>query len=698
MRRWSPALAALMLAACLIGVRLLLPMPFARMQLAAFDSLQSLSPRVPAQPSPVQVVLVDEESLARLGQWPWPRNVLAHLVSALQELGASAIGFDIVFAEPDRTSPARLIAGAADYDQDLAASVARGRVVLGFGLRPEPGGRAPDIKAGFASIGIDPTASVTRFAGAVTNLPSLEAAADGLGSFTVLPGADQVVRRLPLLQALDDQLVPSLSLETLRVGRQVDTIAVRSRRAFGRVGPVVGYMLQLGDQQIPIDADGAIWLHHAPADPALAIAAWRLLDPRERAGLQHRFAGKLVMIGASATGLVDLRATPLNPFEPGVNINAGAVDQLLQGRFLTRPIWAEPAEWLLALLVAALLGGLLSAASMGAAATLAALVVPAMLLLTWFAFTAGLLLDPTVVLVADGITSLLAGATRYLTAERDAVRLRAAFSHYLAPQLVEQLARDPGQLRLGGEVREMTFLFTDLEGFTAMTQSRGAEAVVDLLNRYLDGLCGIAVAHGGTLDKIVGDALHVMFNAPLDQADHAARAVRCALDMDRFATGFAAAEQAQGTAFGRTRIGVNTGRAVVGNFGGARRFDYTAHGDAINTASRLEAANKTLGTRICVAAETADLVQDAAITFRPAGAVLLRGRAAAVDVFEPVTAAHPAWAWADAYAEAFALLSSGDARGGAAILALSAQYPEDHLLALQVQRLRAGEECLPLAA
>jgi adenylate cyclase len=246
---------------------------------------------------------------------------------------------------------------------------------------------------------------------------------------------------------------------------------------------------------------------------------------------------------------------------------------------------------------------------------------------------------------------------------------------------------------LGGAWREMTFLFTDLEGFTSLTETGAPQDVVALLNAYLDGLCRIAMAHGGTVDKIVGDAVHVMFNAPLDQSDHAERAVRCALAIDDFAQNFAEAQKARGVAFGVTRVGINSGRAIIGNFGGSRRFDYTAHGDAVNVAARLEAANKLLGTRICIAAATADRVTG--VAFLPIGTLILRGKSLGVDV---VTPAVGALSWRAAYLTAFAGMLSGDEGASTALMALYDRHPSDPILALHARRIRAGERSLKIAA
>lgn len=708
-RRVSPVLAGLGLLAALLGLRAGLPDPFERLRLAGFDLLQRAAPRPAADDLPVRVVDIDDASLARHGQWPWSRDVVARLVGRLQDLGAAAIALDIVFAEPDRTSPARLAEGwrrdygwgaptdtaLPDHDATLAQILARGRVVAGYGLlAADNGGRTPK-KPGFASLGPDPAPRLPGFSGVIPNIPVLEEAAAGHGSFTIAAGQDEIVRRLPLLASLRGGLVPSLALEALRVAQGEDTIRIRAEQGAGAEGAVTGYTVSVGGIELPLDAEGAFRLHHSGSVAQRSLPAWRFLEAEPGSELGDAVAGKIVLVGTSAVGLGDLRPTPLNAFEPGIAIHAEALEQILSGHHLARPAWAPGAEILASLLLA--LAAILAAARAGSrlAAATALGLVGATGLAAWLAFTrAGLLVDASFALLAILGGFAAASLARHLLTERDAAHLRQAFAHYLSPDLVKALASDPGRLKLGGETRAMTFLFTDLEGFTSLTETRGAEALVSLLNGYLDGLCGVAMAHGGTVDKIVGDAVHVMFNAPLDQPDHARRAVECALAMDDFATGFAAERRAEGVPFGVTRIGVNTGPAVVGNFGGARRFDYTAHGDAINTAARLEAANKTLGTRICIAGSTVAGCEG--LAFRPIGTLMLRGKALGVPVFAP---SRPTEAAFDArYGAALARLQEGEEAGAEALLSLHAERPDDPVLALHARRIEAGQRDLRIAA
>jgi adenylate cyclase len=707
-RQGLPALAGLLIVALALTARGLTPDFFERAQLLVFDSLQRAKPWEIITPQ-VRVVDIDDASLKRVGQWPWSRSILAKLVVALQDMQARSIAFDVVFAEPDRTSPARLVAewrqsfawrapagpesSLPDYDSDLAAAFARGRIATGFGLLAQANGAAPTIAASVATIGGDPALTVENFGGAVPNLKVLETSAAGNGSLSITAGRDQIVRALPLLSAFDGKLVPSLALEALRVAEDEDTIGVRAERNGGAAGPITGYTVRVGAFETPMNADGSLLLHHGALSADATISAWRLLDPDARANLAKEIAGRIVLVGTSAVGLSDLRATPLNPLEPGVNLHARAIEQMLSGHFLSRPAWAPGAEWVAAAALGIALVALVSLASLQTAALAMALSVIFLVAATWIAFSfKGLLLDPSLVGIVAIPGALSASFARYFVAERDASKLRSAFTHYLSPALVEALARDPDGLKLGGEQREMTFLFTDLEAFTSLIEGADAPDIVTWLNDYLDGLCRIAMDHGGTVDKIVGDAVHVMFNAPLDQPDHAERAVRCALAIDGFAQRYRAQLQARGVPFGATRIGVNTGWAVVGNFGGGRRFDYTAHGDAINTAARLESANKALGTRICVARATIERV--GSVAFLPVGTLTLKGKTQGVDVFAPADA-DP---WAAEYLDAFERISNGDEAGSTALLVLAERYPDHPILALHARRIRAGERSLRMAA
>ena len=266
---------------------------------------------------------------------------------------------------------------------------------------------------------------------------------------------------------------------------------------------------------------------------------------------------------------------------------------------------------------------------------------------------------------------------------------RAALSRYFSPNLVDQLAQGSDAINLNGERRELSIVFTDLSDFTALIEALNVDQVVPLVNEYLDQMTRIVFDHGGTLDKIVGDAVHAMFGAPVDQSDHASRAVTCALAMDEFAESFRAAKINQGINLGATRIGVHTGHAIVGNFGGETYFDYTAHGDAVNTAARLESLNKHLGTRVCVSKTTVDQMDE--FVGRPIGSVILKGKTGSLALFEPAPLNKDSSAANQAYIDAFNLAVAGDPSANQAFAAHVGTFGADPLAMFHLGRLLAGE-------
>ncbi len=269
-----------------------------------------------------------------------------------------------------------------------------------------------------------------------------------------------------------------------------------------------------------------------------------------------------------------------------------------------------------------------------------------------------------------------------------AERAHELLSRYFSPNLAERLASDPGIVDLGGQRREITSMFTDIAGFTSLVETLEPEIIAPLLNDYLGAMTDIVFAHGGTVVKIIGDAMHVLFGAPADQPDHATRAVACALELDVSAQSFRDRWRERGVDIGITRLGLNTGPAIVGNFGRGRYFDYTAYGDAVNTAARLEEANKQLGTRICVGESVASRVLG--FSGRPVGDLLLRGRSEPLRAFEPLSPEADEDPTAAAYRDAFAKLEAGDPAALPAFAAILGQHSEDQLVSFHLKRLLNG--------
>lgn len=579
-----------------------------------FDLYQRLRPAPASAEAPVVIVDIDDRSIARLGQWPWPRGRIADLVRRLRTSGAAAVAFDIVFAEPDRTSPVAIaagisdpaqrerasaaLAGLPDPDALLAQALAGANIALGAILTQDLSGVAPRSPYGSAISGRDPLPALPGFRGAVWPLPALAATAAGIGALNWLPDGDQIVRRVPLLLRAGATMVPSLSLEALRVAQGASTYIVRS-------GEAPGLAIKVGDLTAQADAHGALRLYFARHDARRFVSAAELLEGRIPA---TRLQDRIVLVGSSSAGLSDMRATPVDAVVPGVEIQAQAVESILDGRRLTRPgsPWPE-------LLAGAGLAGLLALvlplasvwAGVGALAAALSLVAAG----SWWAFLAHrLLLDP----LAPGGMVLAAyfGALAMILREeqRDRRFVEGAFGRFVSPEIVARLARDPARLALGGELRPLTVMFTDIRDFSRIAERMDADALTRLLNAYLSPMSEIVLERGGTVDKYIGDAIMAFWNAPVSDAAHAEHAVAAALAMLDMLPAINARLEGQGGPDRpaiRCGIGLATGPCVVGNLGSARRFDYSAIGDDVNLASRLEGLTKTYGVALLASAATA---------------------------------------------------------------------------------------------
>jgi adenylate cyclase len=584
-----------------------------------FDAYQQIKPRGDFD-SPITIIDIDEESLRRIGQWPWDRDTIATMVRRLGEAGAAAIAFDMVFAEPDRTSPERIFAKLKrryptldiaepsrlpDNDQILAATFGEFPVVAGFILSPLGQQELPQAKTGFAHAGTDPVTYLPDFGGAVRNLPVLEATAPGMGFVNYRPSHDRVIRAVPLVARAGDNLYPSLALEALRMAQGANTIQIRSTAASGEVqhGDNAGMVaVRVGQLTIPTSADGEIWLHYTTGPEKHVIPAWQLADSNaDMATLAPRIEGTIVLIGTSAAGLLDIVATPMAASVPGVFVQAEIIDQVLDGNYLQRPDWAPGAELALVLLIGLMAIWLLPVcgAVTGAAVMLATVALT--LAGSWLAFAHyGLLLTPVYAVLSAFLVYLAMTGVLFLITEKERQSIRQAFGLYLAPALVERLAEEPEQLKLGGEDRELTIMFSDIRGFTTISESLPPTELTTLINNFLTPMSDELLKGGATIDKYIGDAIMAFWNAPLPLGDHAAQACRTVLGM------VARLDEVRGM-IGRPLdigIGLNTGMCCVGNLGSAQRFNYSAIGDAVNLASRIESLTKQYGTTILAGPRT----------------------------------------------------------------------------------------------
>jgi adenylate cyclase len=606
------------------------PQALVQFRMAVFDEFLRLKPRQ-YEPVPVRIINIDDESIERFGQWPWPRTLLAKLVDRLNELGAAVIGFDILLLDPDRTTPSRVIQGVQeiapddpivarfanlpDHDQVLADAIGRAHAVIGFAPRSGEVVRLPQAKASLATAGDDPLMWVPQFQGAATALPMLEAAAAGNGSLGTLLERDGIARRIPLLTAIGGKLYPALAFEMLRVAQNARTYVVKSTGASGvsAFGEHTGIVaIKTGNITVPTGHDGTVWLHSTPHIPERFVPAWKILDRSAEPGL---IKDNAVLIGTTAEGLKEVRATPLDPAASGVEIEAQIVEQMLLGDNVERPDWARGAEVVFMVEIALMLLLLLPRVGARWTALVGIAGVAPAVLGSWYAYaTYNWLLDPVFPSLVGVLVYLSSSAVLFLRTEAERRYVRHAFGRYLAPSIVAQLAEHPERLTLGGESRELTVMFSDIRGFTTIAEGLDPHGLTSFLNRYLTPMTDVIMSHNGTVDKYMADGIMAFWNAPVEDPAHTEHACRAALAMRSALVQLNDAWRAEAVAAGqpfrevRAGIGLNTGICIVGNLGSDQRFDYSVLGDDANVASRLEGQTKTYRVDIIIGERTADRV------------------------------------------------------------------------------------------
>lgn len=639
-RRLLPTLLGLALVALLALLRLADPLPVATLRDLWFDFEQRVLPRA-ADDAPVRIIDIDEPSLARYGQWPWPRAQLATLTNRLTELGAAAIGYDVLFPEPDRLG--------ADNDTQFAQALSFGNVVLGFSLAPNapPLGVAP--KSGFAISGSDPAANLPRLPGAVAPLKVLADAAAGLGSLSLdTSDSTGVVRQVPLLWSDGTNLYPGLSIETLRLALGVKTLVAMGDTREDHTLEAI----KIGPFTVPTTAEGNLVLYDKVPDAREVISATAILGDDYKA-MADQIQGRIVLIGTSASGLLDLHATPLSPSIAGVRIHAAVIDQIVSNSYLARADWVQALEILVFIIVGALLVGVVLRLGPVAGLALAAVSIAAIIGGAYAGFALkGWLLDATFPVYGALLTYGAMVYAQFSLTEHDRRELRRAFGYYVSPQLLTRIEASADQLKLGGEAREITVMFADMRGFTSFTEAHAPTETFGMLNRLFGALGAEIVGRSGTIDKFIGDAIMAFWNAPVDVKDHARRACEAALAMRTTLDNLNGDGRLVGIAIG---IGISTGDALVGNMGLESRFDYSAIGDTVNVASRVEGESKLVGFDIVAADATRSAVPD--LAWLEAGSVQLKGKShrlrihilvgdaalAQSPAFVELRAAHTAW-------------------------------------------------------
>ncbi len=597
--------------------------------------------------APVTIVAIDNKSIKELGRWPWSRELTARLISATAGQGARTIALDMVFSEQQ----------TEETDRALATSIAKaGNVVEGYFFRGEEQQDDPNLldqlaKSKIAMIKMAPgveAVPLPTYEQVDGNIAEVGNGAAGFGYFNQIADFDGLYRSVPLLMLFRGDIYPSLALAATnhfqRNQLQVDI------EQFGVSS------IRSGDNTIPANEQGKLSLaYYGPGATLHTVSAADVIAGRLPAGT---LKDRLIFIGVTETGIADLRATPLDPSYPGVEIHATLAANILERTFLTRGSQTMAIEMAAIFLFPLLLTFFLAA-------------VPGALyaLSVFFVLAAGYLgtnihlfnaynLDLSIAypLLPLIFTYLGGECFRNLVVERKGRHLKKAFSTYLSADLVAEIAKNPDFLKLGGETRTISILFSDIRGFTTISESLTPEKLVALLNRYLSPMTRIVMEEKGTLDKFIGDAIMAFFNAPLNVPDHPDKACSCALRMLKELESLNTQLKINDIPAIAIGIGIHTGEAVVGNMGADIRFDYTAIGDSVNLASRLESLTKFYGVSVLVSEDTRQLVGNE-FQFRELDLVRVKGKHKPVAVYELLTGSTE---FSDSFAEGIRLYRERD--------------------------------------
>ncbi len=622
--------------------------------------------RGPRPPGPeVVIVTIDEPSLKALGRWPWSRRTITRLVDSLTQAGALTVGFDIIFAEKEEDAGVEMLAKlekeisqqgwrlpglekwvknqqrGTDSDGDLAKALTRqGSALLGyyfFGVEAKNLGErrdleiAPDMIKGSAYNLVRWTTAAARAfplptaKGVEMNIERLAHAASDCGYFNIVPDHDGTIRWVPMAIRYQDGLYAPLSLALLRDywGRPPLNITI---------GDTGVQELRMGNKRIPVDAYGRFWINYC--GPVRSFPHYSVIDILEGRIPASAFQDRIVLVGATAVGIYDIRVTPFANVYPGVEVHANIIDNFLRNNFLMVSI--GPWGWhLLALVLLGLvMGWSIPRLHAWASFSLFVELAFAYMALNYYLFSRWNYYYQ-MVYPLQGLLSVYLGVglMRLLNVERDRKRIKSTFQSFVAPEVVNEMLRHPEKLRLGGEKRDLTVIFSDIRGFTTLAETMNPEDLVNLLHTYLTPMTDIVFKNGGTVDKYIGDAVMAIYGAPLELPQHADHACFTALDMVTTLRELCQQWTSRGWPCIQIGIGVNSGPMTVGNLGSERLFDYTVIGDHVNLASRLEGLNKYYGTNILLSGYTAALLQDPFI-LREVDKVKVKGKKAPVVIYE----------------------------------------------------------------
>ncbi|MCG8471881.1 MAG: adenylate/guanylate cyclase domain-containing protein [Desulfobacterales bacterium] len=665
---WTPLKTGIIVIflSCLVSYHFGMEKPsfFVALDHRIFDEMFRIRGTQPTAEA-VVIVDIDEESLATFGQWPWPRQTVAQLLQTLTQAGAKSVGFDMVFSERDRTTPKEYMAKhphlfktepkdsdfikrwenpSWDHDVQLGQAMAIGNTVAGYPFLFKHDGLADENQTPFPSATfqlIPPSLNwgqinLIKAYRPVLNIPEVAMSATE-GFFNVFPDPSGTIRQVPLLISLNQRPYSSLALEMFRLGEGIDTITVEvSDLTLHEEKPLRG--LRLGHRLIPTDTRGQITVNFR--GPSFTFPFISAADAM-RGDAKNRIKNRHVLIGSSAAGIMDFVATPFSSIFPGVEVHATVIDNIIQNDAFTYDRLTE-VGFTYTLIVG---GGLLLtflliwlpplSGSLAALGMLISIVAGN----HFFFFLNNQMMGISFPLSALTLLFLAVNTTNYFHEGAHRKFIKGAFSLYVAPSVVNQLMKDPKKLSLNVEKREVTIFFSDIRGFTTLSEKMPPDQLGAFMNAYLTVISDIIMDHGGLVDKYIGDAVMAIWGTPLEDEAQAEKAVSAALKVQEALDGFFS-RWSQGGIMARTGIGLNTGIVSAGNFGSEKRFDYTVLGDAVNLASRIEGLTKHYGVDVIISEETHKKLPET-IFCRHLDTVCVKGKTQAVPIYQPLCIGTP---------------------------------------------------------
>ena len=597
---WSSAI----LAVVLVFVYTANLKPIETLQLKTFDYLISSLEQKPSDE--IVIVEFDEKTVEKFGQWPFDRRDIASTITKLRENGAGPIVMPILFSEKDR----------AGGDRNLSDTIKDNGIIIS--QTPTTQDRKPDaVRRGFSSVGNDPLPWTYTWRGAISPLSDFAGNSEGVGLLASIPESDGVVRRLPMLARIGNTLYPSLVLETLRVVAGDPSYQIKTSEAGIEFVRIPAF------PPIATDQNGRIWL------------SWNTsFNKISATEINESVKNKIIVLGITIEGVGGIVATPIGE-KWAHEIQAQALQTIIDGTSITRLAYAKVIEIILLLLLMALLLFLVPRTSVKWTIPVYIVIMATCIMSAMYMFNENLQLwDVSYIVVSSTIVYGHLVYNNFAREFRLKQQIKKQFGTYLSPALVEKLQKNPEGLRLGGETKDLSIMFTDVRGFTTISEHYGADVqgLTQIMNRYMTAMTAKILDNNGTLDKYIGDAQMAFWNAPLDDADHAKHAVKTALEMLGDLERFNDEIRLEGIpAFGMG-LGINTGSVVVGNMGSSQRFDYTCLGDSVNLASRLEGQSKPYCVKMILGERTAELVRDT-YTLAELDEIAVKGKTKGVKIF-----------------------------------------------------------------